>query len=1463
MKITEEFLCTFLEAVADGDLSVLTSCFEFVYTDHKHVNFQHTDSGNTALILAAAGNLPEAVSLLLEHGADVTLCNYSNQTAVHVANDDIKKLLLSAVKRTSYPQLQLAQAAWQGDLEIVQQLLETDQSLDIDVQNKQGLTPLMLAVRDIDLFDKLPVGDYRPLDVLQELLKHNANPRLCDFCGKSAMCYTSGVRSPMGQQLADILAMCLATTDSKGDKFSDCCLDIKHHSLNLHPSVGDRESLIITSCSQSPEIYVNEEEIHNLEPRTENFRADCRNLTEFERANITVLEIAEAYQECENHQPLLHRLWPSELSSNVETMNFHTKRHTSLPPFHLKEDAQIRRLGLGYLVQGSCSEPNISQSHLGTDAFRDIKEIKQNIKQRLMSSESTRKKQDVPYLCHSPRSIRLLPIESKKTKNKNEVNLTIGQFMLPHSDSFPQSVPPQRHLAVPKENPPELYKRGDIVLSQDMVVLRVEDDLMSSEDLKEKIDERTLKHKGNCCNNSNSDEFIQIFENKKSIGSMHENKASELCKNKTTSKYGTENHASDYYEDLRIEMSRNNEFVTEGIITKPVDAISGKILPENKENTRNNIDFKEKPKTHSGDGNRCQNDIAEDILDTSETQTINGEYSRETTSWVNGIIECNSIRTPRQMALPLVHITFSEQEPQKELNVFPVKPFNLKKKTIVCGVPHNVNHSFNVIAQNKSGKTKNCKQIRNKSAPESSVKHRQRPLFNSKKLKDVLCPSLAFSGPQMASRQSKKAHHTEPKTLHKSGQRSHTCLSISPEKRSYSQSKAMHHSSSRASTAPGFSDLSYKDMFKEIKPHMQGPGIFQMFETPFYYNAEVDQVRKGHLVSTNTKSSSKSIQLTCQSGNSKAKTEKRHNSRKTKSSAGSNQKHLSAKEKLRSGLEKNAKQVDVVIISGTDWEITAAREHRINKEDSYISEGQVIEPYQYNIDYPDLSIIKEATVESHSNINKANNMNNIITLIEEVGNTDTIETVLPEYLDPTNRVSLSVVEGCQHSTNQPTGSSDEHLGILETGQVLQKPTNKGSLQENLAAIDVQSVEEKINETDLKAQENSKSHFFIENGLRDSLNSSNKSNSKSICSNSKTYRNNSADSEQLTDMLISLVEKFLCNEETDSINSKTEISSTEDHDQSDGTSNDKEIITPRQTDTSHTSPSKTNSLSLTESVFKFNLNNDGSIAWTKGEVLGKGAYGTVYCGLTSQGELIAAKQVVFEASEPAIAEKEYKKLQEEVNLLKALKHVNIVGYLGTCLQDNIVTIFMEFVPGGSISSVLKRFGPLPEIVFVKYTKQILQGISYLHNNRVIHRDIKGNNIMLMPDGVIKLIDFGCAKQLTNLNMSGTQSELLKSMHGTPYWMAPEVINESGHGKKSDIWSTGCTVFEMATGKPPLAHMNNMAAMYYIGAQRGLMPTLPDHFSKKARDFVDLCLTRDQYERPSAEQLLQHPFIKRKL
>ncbi|XP_076938750.1 mitogen-activated protein kinase kinase kinase 3-like [Bidens hawaiensis] len=149
-----------------------------------------------------------------------------------------------------------------------------------------------------------------------------------------------------------------------------------------------------------------------------------------------------------------------------------------------------------------------------------------------------------------------------------------------------------------------------------------------------------------------------------------------------------------------------------------------------------------------------------------------------------------------------------------------------------------------------------------------------------------------------------------------------------------------------------------------------------------------------------------------------------------------------------------------------------------------------------------------------------------------------------------------------------------------------------------------------------------------------------------------------------------------------------------------------------------------------------------IRWRRGELIGCGAFGHVYMGMNlDSGELLAVKQ----------------------------------RYLGTVREEDTLNILLEFVPGGSISSLLGKFGPFPEAVIRMYTKQLLLGLDYLHKNGIMHRDIKGANILVDNKGCIKLADFGASKQVVELaNGSGA-----KSMKGTPYWMAPEVILQTGH------------------------------------------------------------------------------------
>lgn len=266
----------------------------------------------------------------------------------------------------------------------------------------------------------------------------------------------------------------------------------------------------------------------------------------------------------------------------------------------------------------------------------------------------------------------------------------------------------------------------------------------------------------------------------------------------------------------------------------------------------------------------------------------------------------------------------------------------------------------------------------------------------------------------------------------------------------------------------------------------------------------------------------------------------------------------------------------------------------------------------------------------------------------------------------------------------------------------------------------------------------------------------------------------------------------------------------------------------------------------------------AIRWRKGELIGCGAYGRVYMGMNlDSGELLAIKQVLIAAncSSKDKAQAQIQELEEEVKLLRNLSHPNIVRYLGTAREDDALNILLEFVPGGSIASLLGKFGSFTEPVIRMYTKQLLQGLEYLHNNGIMHRDIKGANILVDNKGCIKLADFGASKKVVELvTITGA-----KSMKGTPYWMAPEVIRQTGHSLPADIWSVGCTVIEMATGKPPWSEQfQEVAALFHIGTTKS-HPPIPEHLSPPAKDFLLKCLEKEPNLRPTATQLLQHPFL----
>lgn len=258
-------------------------------------------------------------------------------------------------------------------------------------------------------------------------------------------------------------------------------------------------------------------------------------------------------------------------------------------------------------------------------------------------------------------------------------------------------------------------------------------------------------------------------------------------------------------------------------------------------------------------------------------------------------------------------------------------------------------------------------------------------------------------------------------------------------------------------------------------------------------------------------------------------------------------------------------------------------------------------------------------------------------------------------------------------------------------------------------------------------------------------------------------------------------------------------------------------------------------------------------WKKGKLLGRGTFGHVYVGFNSEsGEMCAMKEVTL-FSDDAKSKESAKQLMQEIALLSRLRHPNIVQYYGSEAVGDKFYIYLEYVSGGSIYKLLQEYGQFGELAIRNYTQQILSGLAYLHAKATVHRDIKGANILVDPNGKVKLADFGMAKHIT-----GQSCPL--SFKGSPYWMAPEVIkNSNGCNLAVDVWSLGCTVLEMATTKPPWSQYEGVAAMFKIGNSREL-PVIPEHLSDDGKDFVKLCLQRNPHHRPTAAQLLEHPFVK---
>lgn len=251
----------------------------------------------------------------------------------------------------------------------------------------------------------------------------------------------------------------------------------------------------------------------------------------------------------------------------------------------------------------------------------------------------------------------------------------------------------------------------------------------------------------------------------------------------------------------------------------------------------------------------------------------------------------------------------------------------------------------------------------------------------------------------------------------------------------------------------------------------------------------------------------------------------------------------------------------------------------------------------------------------------------------------------------------------------------------------------------------------------------------------------------------------------------------------------------------------------------------------------------------GNCIGRGQFGTVYRALNlTTGQMVAVKRIRLEG----LKEDEVAQLMREVDLMKRLSHPSIVKYEGMARDDQYLNIVLEYAESGSLGQMLKAFGKLNEHLVASYVVKILEGLHYLHCCDVVHCDLKAANILTTKTGNIKLSDFG-----VSLNLKAIERE--KDVAGTPNWMAPEVIELKGASTKSDIWSLGCTVVELLTGRPPFGDITNtMTVMFRIVEEE--MP-IPEECSEPLKDFLHQCFQKEPLMRPDAEQLCEHPWLKK--
>ncbi|TSM60553.1 Mitogen-activated protein kinase kinase kinase 19 [Bagarius yarrelli] len=1248
----------FMDLLLKGELEAVTQGLEDGLYSREELDQPHTAQGCTPLISACQMGLEVVMHFLLEKGADATLCNHSNQTALHVSQPDLQKELLAAMLRPLAHRTRLLEVAWRGDVQALRHLMIQRDNVDVNIRNQNGLTPLMLAVRDIDLFERFQdtIGwEYDPIQVVKTLLDQSANLDIQDYKSCTVLTHVSQSRSFLKDELLQIILnyQTQSVPSPKVPEFhfpKECC----NNSHSLPPHMFST----LAKDAKEPYAYIALQEDHH------NVHQD----------KIISLCFRSAME------PKMNSKLPG-------------KSLVPIPPkltektFSIFQTPALRRF----------SQLNQSVPHMDLLDASFLQQVQTNIHNRLSLGEASRPREahPVPSPCtpkhlapldqeyrdrnilsifqcqQAPKPTSLLSLDSR------EMGGTLSRIISKGAGgtgkgSEESSCSSQSSLD--EEDEEEMFGRKPhfAIVPPSTMNCTIIEHINTNKPIPTKSKFlRHPKHGAETALNYAKEFSKTVGSLQRTLDTQQKSEALDVCKKNKTIYLGEIRKMN---ERVECELDKPKDSLT---AFRPVpDVGQSSSFADSEQHYVTPVDISLRP----------------DPVETSKTCEMATKRRSSYTKTINILDQKNKrldySKSKKNRSSQSSHVIIKEKE--------------------LGNVISEENLDWSIMATTNHGP----------------------------KLKDVplnwrtLEPQVKQSGTKKASNKTQ-------------GQKQ---LFIRDPKKTARQSKRPGIVGTQR-TKSSLDCVSYRDMFLELHQAAEGPAIFEMFATPIYEN-----LRAGSSVGR-PKQVQSAAQFKRQPSGQQKVQKPMEGSRRKQTSKGKPRKRkvIQHPERVSHSQATDLRQYDASGIS------RKADNNQIEKHQ--LTNGQEVERLDLDVRLQTegstvLSIIRE--VPSHTDIRPV--------FYQQQGDAPSLlQSHRPPYF------SMRFIQG-----DIISNVTEDSIAV----QLLSKPLINTWTTEGTKSPVYQRVSDKVGEGPVT-----------------------------------------------DDLLKCLAEELISLEE-------------------------REMESPKSLNAEMTNDSLSkfkfkDLISEGNPLHSLHCNERSSIdvvTWTKGEILGRGAYGTVYCGLTSQGKLIAVKQVTLDVSNSETAKEEYERLEREVDLLKNLHHQNIVGFLGTALSGHIISILMEYIPGGSISNVLKRFGPLSEKVFALYTRQILEGVAYLHNNHVIHRDLKGNNIMLMPSGVIKLIDFGCARRLNRLTRSGSHSDYLKSVHGTPYWMAPEVINETGHGKKSDIWSTGCTVFEMATGKPPLAHMGKMAALFYIGAQKGLMPSLPDEFSSEAKEFVKACLVK---------------------